>query len=159
MQKYKQESLSAAMKESGLLIAKICACVIAGVVVIWGLVTGTETLLTALKTMHEQYDNSMCYIVCATGWFFLVLSNWLWITYSLYKARTGSTVGGGLQFMLLLSLLAECFSFFVIFWSLSHLDITDIQLLVMGITTLMLFLSLNVKVVVIINHVASGSRD
>ncbi|EOR9973026.1 hypothetical protein [Escherichia coli] len=41
MQKYKQESLSAAMKESGLLIAKICACVIAGVVVIWGLVTGT----------------------------------------------------------------------------------------------------------------------
>ncbi|GIQ03333.1 hypothetical protein EC11E007_48420 [Escherichia coli] len=31
MQKYKQESLSAAMKESGLLIAKICACVIAGV--------------------------------------------------------------------------------------------------------------------------------
>ncbi|HFS3810228.1 TPA: hypothetical protein ACHYZQ_003274 [Escherichia coli] len=54
MQKYKQESLSAAMKESGLLIAKICACVIAGVVVIWGLVTGTETLLTALKTMHEQ---------------------------------------------------------------------------------------------------------
>lgn len=60
--------------------------------------------------------------------------------------------------MLLLSLLAECFSFFVIFWSLSHLDITDIQLLVMGITTLMLFLSLNVKVVVIINHVASGNR-
>ncbi|EPE5434262.1 hypothetical protein ACSJGB_005668, partial [Escherichia coli] len=59
--------------------------------------------------------------------------------------------------MLLLSLLAECFSFFVIFWSLSHLDITDIQLLVMGITTLMLFLSLNVKVVVIINHVASGN--
>lgn len=107
MQKYKQESLSAAMKESGLLIAKICACVIAGVVVIWGLVTGTETLLTALKTMHEQYDNSMCYIVCATGWFFLVLSNWLWVTYSLYKARTGSTVGGGLQFMFLLSLLAE----------------------------------------------------
>ncbi|EMN6592262.1 hypothetical protein ACN74K_005403, partial [Escherichia coli] len=73
--------------------------------------------------------------------------------------RTGSTVGGGLQFMLLLSLLAECFSFFVIFWSLSHLDITDIQLLVMGITTLMLFLSLNVKVVVIINHVASGNSD
>ncbi|MBL6385299.1 hypothetical protein JNB38_28145, partial [Escherichia coli] len=62
-------------------------------------------------------------------------------------------------FMLLLSLLAECFSFFVIFWSLSHLDITDIQLLVMGITTLMLFLSLNVKVVVIINHVASGNSD
>ncbi|EOO5661649.1 hypothetical protein FNU73_RS27615, partial [Escherichia coli] len=61
--------------------------------------------------------------------------------------------------MLLLSLLAECFSFFVIFWSLSHLDITDIQLLVMGITTLMLFLSLNVKVVVIINHVASGNSD
>ncbi|EPZ6625181.1 hypothetical protein ACXR16_005620, partial [Escherichia coli] len=60
---------------------------------------------------------------------------------------------------LLLSLLAECFSFFVIFWSLSHLDITDIQLLVMGITTLMLFLSLNVKVVVIINHVASGNSD
>ncbi|ENC3532235.1 TPA: hypothetical protein ACHY47_005728, partial [Escherichia coli] len=59
----------------------------------------------------------------------------------------------------LLSLLAECFSFFVIFWSLSHLDITDIQLLVMGITTLMLFLSLNVKVVVIINHVASGNSD
>ncbi|EOB3955946.1 TPA: hypothetical protein ACWXQP_005201, partial [Escherichia coli] len=59
----------------------------------------------------------------------------------------------------LLSLLAECFSFFVIFWSLSHLDITDIQLLVMGITTLMLFLSLNVKVVVIMNSAASGSRD
>lgn len=67
MQKYKQESLRAAMKESGLLIAKICACVIAGVVVIWGLVTGTETLLTALKTMHEQYDNSMCYIVSVNG--------------------------------------------------------------------------------------------
>lgn len=152
MQKQEPESLTVAMKKSALSVAKILAGVLAGVVVISGVFTGINALHALLKTLYGQYADGVRYTVCGAGWFFLVFSNWLWMTYSCYTRRNGREPSGAagvcLLVMMSLGVLAEFCIGFVLVWLLLHQETGDIQTLMsmgMVVLTLILTISLGIK--------------
>lgn len=153
MQKKEPESLTEAMKDSALSVVKILACVLAGMVVIGGALMVINVLHTALlKTISGQNTDGMRYTVCGAGWFFLVFSNWLWMTYSRYTRRNGREPSGAagvcLLVMMSLSVLAEFCTGLVLVWLCLHPDtgaiLSPVSLL-MSITALILAVSLGLK--------------
>lgn len=153
MQKKEPESLTAAMKDSALSVVKILACVLAGMVVIGGALMVINILHTALlKTISGQHADSVRHFVCGAGWFFLVFSNWLWMTHSRYTRSNGREASGAagvcLLVMMSLSVLAEFCAGLALVWLCLHPD-TDAILspvsLLMSITALILAVSLGLK--------------
>ncbi|EJD7217316.1 hypothetical protein M0J92_RS21180 [Escherichia coli] len=152
MQKQEPESLMVAMKKSALSVAKILAGVLAGVVVISGVFTGINALHALLKTLYGQHADGVRYTVCGAGWFFLVFSNWLWMTYSRYTRRNGREPSGAagvcLLVMMSLCVLAEFCTGLVLVWLClqpATASILPSVAMLMSITALIIAVSLGLK--------------
>lgn len=150
MQKNEQENLKVAMKEAALSVVTILVWLAAGIAVISGTVLVVNALSGLLETAYARHAVSMQYAVCASGGFFLVCSNWLWLSYHRYTKRCGREPSGAARTLLLsgmaAGIVAEILTAILICWmSIQGGDESLFMAMWMSVTALFLVVSTGIK--------------